>query len=108
MSEETEEKEYDPTTPIEVQLAVFNERLAQNHRTYKRILEGLDEMIHRHDRILMGNNGDPGLKSKIELLEEHKKQWDIGENNRRLNVRALWTAVLSVVAKTFYDLYKGK
>jgi hypothetical protein len=52
----------------------------------------LQRIVARHDRILLGTDEAPGLAVKVDRLEQ-------SETRRVWHVRALWSAVMALLAK---------
>jgi len=56
------------------------------------------ELIEHHDKMLMGTNSSPGLKTKVDRLEQSEK-------SRQSHIKAMWVVVTTLIGKFVYDLF---
>lgn len=71
---------------IETNLKLLTQEFRTNNSQLQRI-------VARHDRILLGTDKAPGLHMTVDRLEQN-------ETRRVWHLRALWTALVTMVAKT--------
>ena len=62
-------------------------------------MENLKKMLEHHEGMLHGTNGEVGLKSRVELIEQ-------SEETRKFHIRTLYTVVAGFLVKTFWDLFR--
>src|SRR5258707_10744196 len=92
---------------LEIQTARIVSHLESEKGTWERYssnlqdnLKRLEEMIKRHDDLMIGNGVDKvGLMTKVDRIEQILKSWD-------WHLKALWTAIIGFVAKLVYDLVR--
>jgi hypothetical protein len=70
---------------IETNLKLLTQEFRANNAQLQRI-------VTRHDRILLGVDEAPGLALKVDRLEQ-------SETRRVWHVRALWSAVMALLAR---------
>jgi len=58
-------------------------------------------LVQKHDDVIQGKNNSPGLKTKIDRLEQSEKK-------RAWHFRTIWGAMVGVVMKVFYDTFGPK
>lgn len=65
--------------------------------------DGMDEKVDVIYKNIVGSNGNVGLVTKVDRLEQTEK-------DRRNSANRLWTAVIGtgvgLIGKVFYDLFK--
>jgi hypothetical protein len=67
-------------------------------------IKHLEQMITRHDRLLLGGNGQIGLDKRTDRLEQSQKSSVVQQ-------RSLWTTVGGMLAgfigKVLYDVFRN-
>ena len=61
------------------------------------VLQNQAALLSRFDKILFGTNGTPGLDKRLDRLEQIDK-------GRAWNLRAIWTALVTVGVKAAWDM----
>ena len=82
---------------LEIAIAHMTEQLRAHIEVDRAILLKLESLIDKHDRIIFGNS-EPGVKIRIDRLEEKEKA-------RQWQFRSLWVAIMALLSKIFYDLF---
>lgn len=82
---------------LEVSLARITTTIEIHTENDKVLLLRIQTLLEKHDYILFGNDS-PGIKTQVDRLEEK-------ERTRQWSLRALWTVLLSVLVKIFYELF---
>ena len=63
--------------------------------------ETIQELLVRHDKLLMGTNENPGIATRVDRLEQTEK-------GKITNFSLLWATISAVIAKLLYDLFTHK
>ena len=90
---------------VEIQTARIVSHLESERGTYERYtvsihenIKRLEDMIRRHDDLMIGGDKNTGLMTRLDRIEQTIKSWD-------WNLKAIWTAIIGIVAKALYDLF---
>jgi len=63
--------------------------------------KNVNRMLEKHENIIQGEGGNPGLKTKIDRLEQSEKK-------RAWHFRTIWGGMVAMVMKVVYDMFGTK
>lgn len=91
------------TQDLKISNARIISHLESERGTYKRYtdtfaltVERMNKMLEKHEEIFHGN-GKVGILTRIDRVEQIESQ-------RSWHIRAIWTALISVIMKAFYSM----
>lgn len=88
-------------TSLDKTIATMTVIYTQTHEAMTRLLSEQSKIMQTHSTLLHGDGVNiKGLLNRIDMLEGI-------EENRRWTIKAMWTAIIGVIVKIVYDVFRG-
>ena len=85
--------------PLELRITEFIAVCKERDKRTEDVHARMCGMIERHDKLLMGSNSNPGMKTRVDRLEQTEKA-------RQNHIKLIWTAVVTLVGNAVIGWWK--